>query len=401
MASSFEPAAGEQREPLQGDTQRALMNILEDVAIDRAGQDAIQRAFLNMMDDFDSERHRLIETQSAVLNILEDTAFATERLEATQKGFLNLLDDAEADKTLLSSAERAMLNVLDDIQSDKDELRIGQSALLNILDDFDSESKERQAAEARVRQLNDVLEERVAQRTSELSAANSELEAFAYSVSHDLRTPLRAIDGFSHMLLEDYSAVLDEGGRGALDRIRKASQRMGELIDDMLKLSRSARGDFELAAIDVSRLAISAIDSVRAADPRRAVEFSSSGPAIGLGDARLLQSVLDNLIANAWKFTSKVTSPRIEFGSAVREDRLICWVKDNGAGFDMAFVHNLFLPFQRLHRASEYAGNGIGLATVKRVLARLGGQAWAEGSVGNGATFYFSLRRSGDGGNGR
>ena len=384
--------------PLLEDTQRALLNILEDVAGDRATQDALQRAFLNIMDDFDNERGRLVQTQSAALNILEDSALATERLEATQRGFLNLLEDAEADKDLLSSAERAMLNVLDDIQGDKEELRVGQSALLNILDDVDSESQERRAAEARVRQLNDVLEERVVQRTSELSAVNSELEAFAYSVSHDLRTPLRAIDGFSHMLSEDYAGVLDDAGRDALARIRRASQRMGELIDDMLKLSRATRSDMELGSVDVSQLAKMAAESVQAGDPDRAVEFRLSGPSICIGDARLLQSVLDNLIANAWKFTSRVKLPLIEFGSDLRDDRLVCWVRDNGAGFDMAFAHNLFLPFQRLHRESEFAGSGIGLATVKRVISRLGGQVWAEGSVGKGATFYFSLRRPSDGG---
>ena len=246
-------------------------------------------------------------------------------------------------------------------------------------------------AQDELQELNATLEARVRERTRELDAANRELEAFAYSVSHDLRAPLRAIDGFSQVLLEDYDSKLDEEGRDSLHRVRDASQRMGELIDALLTLSRSTRSALELGPVDLSSIAQSIADRLRGAAPERRVSVTIAPGVVARGDERLLRNVLENLLANAWKYTGKTSAAKIEFGARVENGEVVCQVRDNGAGFDMAFVDKLFTPFQRLHAASEFPGNGVGLASVKRIVARLGGRVWAEAAVGNGASFYFSL----------
>jgi light-regulated signal transduction histidine kinase (bacteriophytochrome) len=242
-----------------------------------------------------------------------------------------------------------------------------------------------------VRALNQGLEVRVTQRTAALTTANQELETFAYSVSHDLRAPLRSIDGFSQVLLEDYEEKLDDEGKDALRRVRNATQRMGQLIDDMLKLSRSTRGELAATSVDLSALAERIVTELRRADPARSVEVRIAPGVVAQGDARLLDSVLENLLSNAWKFTGKTERARIEFGAEARGEELLCHVRDNGAGFDMAFAGYLFVPFQRLHRPSEFAGNGVGLATAKRIIERHHGRIWVEGALNRGATFYFSL----------
>jgi len=263
--------------------------------------------------------------------------------------------------------------------------------VLNILEDVDTERNERTHAEAEVRALNQDLEARVTQRTAALTTANQELETFAYSVSHDLRAPLRSIDGFSQVLLEDYEEKLDDEGKDALRRVRKATQRMGQLIDDMLKLSRSTRGELAVGSVDLSALAEKIVADLRRADPARSVEVCMAPGVVAQGDIRLLDSVLENLLSNAWKFTGKTECACIEFGAEARGEELVCHVRDNGAGFDMAFAGYLFAPFQRLHRPSEFAGNGVGLATAKRIIERHHGRIWAEGATNRGATFYFSL----------
>lgn len=242
----------------------------------------------------------------------------------------------------------------------------------------------------------------------ELEATNRELEAFSYSVSHDLRAPLRSIDGFSQILLEDYTDVLDEEGANYLGRVRAASQRMGQLIDDLLVLSRMTRTSLRREIVDLSALAQSVADELRERDPNREVEFSIAGGLSGSGDARLLRVTLENLLGNAWKFTSGKEGARIEFGAMQREGSPgfpAYFVRDNGAGFDMAYAGKLFGAFQRLHSPEEFEGTGIGLATVQRVIRRHGGAVWAEGEVGRGATFYFTLgngpRRESDAGFGK
>lgn len=224
-----------------------------------------------------------------------------------------------------------------------------------------------------------------------LDAANKELEAFAYSVSHDLRTPLRSIDGFSQALLEDYAPLLDEQGRDYLQRVRSASQRMGQLIDDLLDLSRTARREFRRGPVDLSTLAHLTYEGLRRSDPDRQVEFVVAPGLVASGDIGLLRIVLDNLLGNAWKFTAKRPQARIEFGATVASGVTTYFVRDNGAGFDMAYADKLFTPFQRLHGMTEFPGTGIGLATVSRIVHRHGGRIWAEGAIDQGVTVYFIL----------
>ena len=230
----------------------------------------------------------------------------------------------------------------------------------------------------------------------ELEATNRELEAFSYSVSHDLRAPLRSIDGFSQILVEDYADEIDEEGRDYLTRVRSASQRMGTLIDDILGLSRVTRGSMERKRLDLGALAEEVAEELREARPERKVEFSAQKGLEVWGDPKLLRVALVNLIGNAWKFTAKKPEARVEFGLSERLSHRgrvpVYYVRDNGAGFDEAYSAKLFGAFQRLHRADEFEGTGIGLATVQRVVRRHGGRIWAEGEVGRGATFYFTLR---------
>jgi signal transduction histidine kinase len=247
-----------------------------------------------------------------------------------------------------------------------------------------------------VYRLNANLEERVKERTTQLMAANKELEAFAYSVSHDLRAPLRAIDGFSRILLEKYDPLLDSKGRHYLQRTRSAAQRMGQLIDDLLNLSRLTRKEMQWTKVDLSSLASEIEAELKEGRPGRSVEFLIGSDLVVPGDEHLLRAALENLLENAWKFTANNHRARIEFGMVMKDDEQVFFVSDNGAGFDMEYADQLFGAFQRLHSATEYPGTGIGLAIVQRVIHRHGGTIWAEGSVGNGATFYFKLPKGGD-----
>ena len=234
----------------------------------------------------------------------------------------------------------------------------------------------------------------ILRRTADLQVANQELEAFSYSVSHDLRAPLRSIDGFSLALLEDYSEKLDETGVNYLQRVRAATQRMGHLIDDMLELSRIARAEMRHETVNLSAMATEILEELQKTDMNRQVEWRVQPNLKIEADARLIKVALDNLLGNAWKYTSRQAEPRIEFGqveNANVEDMKEFFVRDNGAGFDMAYADNLFGAFQRLHTASEFPGTGVGLATVQRIIHRHGGRVRGEGKPDQGATFYFSL----------
>jgi len=236
-------------------------------------------------------------------------------------------------------------------------------------------------------------EQEILRRSMELETANKELETFSYSVSHDLRAPLRGIEGFSQALQEDYEQQLDSTARDYLRRIRDATHRMGKLIDDLLNLARVTRAEIHRESIDLSRLANEVVQELQANEPQRAVALKIAEGLATDGDARLVRVALQNLIGNAWKFTSKRERAEIEFGEKTANGNRTYFVRDNGAGFDPSYASRLFGPFQRLHAANEFPGTGIGLATVQRIVHRHGGAVWAEGFVNRGATIYFTLRQ--------
>jgi light-regulated signal transduction histidine kinase (bacteriophytochrome) len=243
-----------------------------------------------------------------------------------------------------------------------------------------------------VRALNATLEQRVRQRTVRLERANKNLAAFTYSAAHDLRTPLRALSGFAEVMVEEYGDRLEETGRGYAGRIQEATVHMATVLDDLLHLSQVSRTEMRLQDVDLSAEVTAVCAQLRADDPDRHVQVTIEDGVGAIADPPLIRTVLLNLLGNAWKFTGGRADASIEFGTtAVDEAPLCCYVRDNGAGFDPAYVGKLFQPFQRLHDASEFPGTGVGLASVQRIIDRHGGRAWAEGAVGRGATIYFTL----------
>ncbi len=322
--------------------------------------DSYAKAILNILADFSDEKARLAGVQKAILNILEDSASEKVWLEATQRATLNILEDFGAETQKVEQTNREMAKEIA-------ERKRAEEALLK--------------AKAATDAANQGLE-----------LVNKELEAFSYSVSHDLRAPLRSIDGFSQAVIEDYADRLDDQAKDYLNRVRAATQRMGHLIDDMLALARVTRAEMRRESVDLSTLAGDVLAALQKSEPDRRVECRIEPGLAAEGDAHLLRVVLDNLLGNAWKFTGKQARASIEFGARPQETGGPAYfVRDNGAGFDMNYAGKLFGAFQRLHTSHEFPGTGVGLATVQRIVHRHGGRVWAEGAVGKGATFYFAL----------
>jgi len=253
---------------------------------------------------------------------------------------------------------------------------------------------DRKRTELKILRLNEELEQRVRDRTVQLEAANKELEAFAYSVSHDLRAPLRGIDGWSLALLEDYQSQLDERACQYIERVRSETQRMGQLIDDLLQLSRVTRSQIQKAKVNLSALAQTIVKHLQETQPARQFDISIAPGLTAMGDDRLLEIALINLFNNAFKFTGKLPLARIEFGKTIVDGRQVFFIRDNGAGFDMAYSTKLFGAFQRMHKQTEFPGTGVGLATVQRIIHRHAGRIWAEAKVDQGATFYFTINEA-------
>jgi signal transduction histidine kinase len=308
-------------------------------------------------------------------------------------------------------ALRAPAELAREIDERTDDLRRANEALQGEIAQHRQAEGALRQVEDQVRRLNAELEERVHQRTTQLEAANQELEAFSYSVSHDLRAPLRGISGFSKALMEDYAAQLDEQGQHYLKRIDTAAAHMGDLIDDMLSLARVTRTEMTYRAVDLSALAQAVAAELRKTNPDRRVDLTIAPNITAQGDERLLRIMMENLLGNAWKYTSKQPSAHVQFHattmgalqskatdfspttdlSSVKSEARVFFVRDDGAGFDMKYADRLFGAFQRLHTSREFEGTGIGLATVQRIIRRHGGRVWAEAAVGRGATFYFTL----------
>jgi light-regulated signal transduction histidine kinase (bacteriophytochrome) len=294
----------------------------------------------------------------------DDVAEEGQWLRDTQLAILNILEDATVDRLRAEAAARASLNILEDLND----------------------------AQAEIQQLNGELEARVEQRTAELVVANKNLEAFAYSVAHDLRSPLRALSGYSEALTEEYADRLDETGRSYARRITAATERMSALIDDLLLLAQVSRTEMSLEPVDLSAQFSALARELQAREPGRRVRFAIRDGVWVTADRSLIRTVVQNLLENAWKFTAKREEATIEFGTTAAEGaEVCCYVRDNGAGFDHAFINKLFQPFQRLHSVTEFPGSGVGLASVQRIVERHGGRVWAEGAVDRGATFYFTL----------
>jgi PAS domain S-box-containing protein len=264
-------------------------------------------------------------------------------------------------------------------------------SLLQVLGEIFASAIARGRGEEKQRLVHEDLERRIRERTMQLESANRELEAFSYAVSHDLRAPLRSVDGFSRILVEDHAEGLPDAARQILERVRATSQRMGELIDALLRLSRIARIEPRFEDVDLSAMVREQSGALAAADPARSVEFRIAAGAVVKAEPRLLAAMIDNLLRNAWKFTAPRPRACIEFGVEDGEDGPVYFLRDDGVGFDPSMADRLFAPFQRLHDPREFEGHGVGLATVKRIAVLHRGRVWAAGEAGNGATFRFTL----------
>lgn len=313
------------------------------------------------------------QTQRATLNILEDFGAEKDRLEEGQRATLNILEDFNAEKARMEQGQRALLNILDDFNAEKATMEQGQRALLNILEDFEAEKAKVEAA------------------SQSLEAANKELEGFSYSVAHDLRAPLRHVDGFSKILLEDHGADMKEEARRLLEQVRDGAQHMGTLIDELLNFSRLGRRELQRQITGLNSLMEEARTGLRAEGDGRAIEWRVGRLPYADCDPALMKQVFSNLLSNAVKYTRPREQAVIEVGQIANNGETAIFVRDNGVGFDMKYVGKLFGVFQRLHRPEDFEGTGVGLALVQKIVQKHGGRIWVEAALDRGATFFFTL----------
>ena len=362
----------------------SLLRVYSDV-VDLAGEQTLNQYVLDLLHQIDVETR--VEQMQAINNMQR----------AQQRAFLIFLVTAllmmTAGIILGVGIMRSIAEPLRSLNEGSKAFARGDYRPIAVSgdDEFANLSRLFNDAVFSVKEAHDNLEQKVHERTQQLEVAIQELEAFSYSVSHDLRAPLRSIDGFSQILLEEHSAQLDAQGRDYLRRVRLASQHMEQLINDMFKLSRVTRAEINIDKVNLTQIARSVINGLQESKPQRHVDIRIADDLEDNADSRLMHIMLENLLGNAWKFTEKQTTAIIEFGFTKEGKKKIYFVRDNGAGFDMTYMDKLFTPFQRLHTAEEYPGTGIGLATVRRIIHRHEGNIWAEGQVGKGATFYFTL----------
>ena len=345
------------------------------------------RATLNILADFSDERAKLADVQKAMLNILEDSGAEKFSLEAAQKATLNILADFSDERAKLADVQKAVLNILEDFAGEKARLEATQKAVLNILDDFDTEKN-------KVEQINREMAGEITERKQAeeaLEAANKELEAFSYSVSHDLRAPLRAIDGFSRILIEEHAREQTSEAQEYLHLVRENTLKMGRLVDDLLAFSRLGRQPLKVQHVEPADLVRHVLEDLRNEQEGRRIEVSIGDLPSCQADPALLKQVWVNLLSNAIKYTRTREPARIEIGYQQTAAEQIYFVRDNGVGFDMKYANKLFGVFQRLHRAEEYEGTGVGLAIVQRIIQRHGGRVWAEAEVDKGTIFYFTI----------
>ena len=362
----------------------SLLRVYSDV-VDLAGEQTLNQYVLDLLHQIDVETR--VEQMQAINNMQR----------AQQRAFLIFLVTAllmmTAGIILGVGIMRSIAEPLRSLNEGSKAFARGDYRPIAVSgdDEFANLSRLFNDAVFSVKEAHDNLEQKVHERTQQLEVAIQELEAFSYSVSHDLRAPLRSIDGFSQILLEEHSAQLDAQGQDYLRRVRLASQHMEQLINDMFKLSRVTRAEINIDKVNLTQIARSVINELQESKPQRHVDIRIADDLEDNADSRLMHIMLENLLGNAWKFTEKQSTAIIEFGFTKEGKKKIYFVRDNGAGFDMTYMDKLFTPFQRLHTAEEYPGTGIGLATVRRIIHRHGGNIWAEGQVGKGATFYFTL----------